>query len=257
MVLTPGGRPKSVNGRLTMAARLKKDTEKAVLALKACEMFHLAGDETLLRLANASGFLELPAGQMLYWEGDDPGPMHILVTGQLSIERINELDRAVSITLRHPPDVVGELSVLEGVPRTADARATEPTVLLEVPARAILDAIEADHGLARGLISLLSRKLRESISHKIMLQWKVPRRLASALLDSARHGHERVEGQGVLLLEKLTQDELAVRINCTREHVNRAMKQFRDEGLVTVKGGRYLVKSVRRLRQIAETEERA
>jgi CRP-like cAMP-binding protein len=240
-----------------MAKGLKMDTERAILALKASEMFRLASQETLERLASASGFLELPAGEMLYWEGDDPGPMHILVSGQLSIERINDLDRAVSITLRHPPDVVGELSVLEGVPRTADARATETTVLLEVPAQAILDAIEADHGLARGVISLLSRKLRESISHKIKLQWKVPRRLASALLDSARHGHERIEGQGVLLLEKLTQDELAVRINCTREHVNRAMKQFRDEGLVSVKGGRYLVTSVRRLRLIAETEDRA
>jgi hypothetical protein len=35
------------------------------------------------------------------------------------------------------------------------------------------------------------------------------------------------------------------------------MKQFRDEGLVSVKGGRYLVTSVRRLRLIAETEDRA
>jgi CRP-like cAMP-binding protein len=207
-------------------------------------------------MASVAVSVGLESDEMLYWEGDAPGPLHVLVSGQLSVERINDLDRAVTITLRHPPDVVGELSVLEGVHRTADVRATGPTVLLEVPAQPVLEAIKADHGLAQGVIATLARKLRESMSHKVRLQWKVPRRLASALLESARHAHERIEGEGVLLVERLTQDELAVRINCTREHVNRALRQFRQEGLVSVERGRYLLASVRRLKEIADSEGR-
>jgi CRP-like cAMP-binding protein len=71
------------------------------------------------------------------------------------------------------------------------------------------------------------------------------------LVELARDQSEKVEGKGWILANSPTQEEMATRIGCTREHLNRAFKQFREEGIVMTEGRTIVIRKLKALKSAA------
>ena len=145
-------------------------------------------------LAEASGRLDLDAGEWLVREGDPPGSAYLLRSGRLEVVQGDRLLRTLA-----PGAVVGELSLLTGEPRSAGVRARRDASLIEVP-RAAFDALlDRDPRAARTVLTQVAGQMRTAGRGSA---WERPARphvvavvglhVGSGSEDVARHLKERL-----------------------------------------------------------------
>jgi len=146
-------------------------------------------------------------------------------------------------------DFFGDLSLLDGRPRSASAAATSDTTLLALERTDFIALITSRPEAAMAVLEAVSRRLRETDEMAADLAFlDVPGRLAKKLLDlAASNGVQK--SSGVLIDLAVTQEELANMIGVTRESVNRNLSDFKKMGLVTNQGRKIIVKDAARLRQ--------
>jgi CRP-like cAMP-binding protein len=149
--------------------------------------------------------------------------------------------------LRGPGDVIGELSALDGAPRSAGAVAVGAVVALEVPAEDFARALE-DSAAARALIRILADRLRDADRKRIELTTLgTLGRVASRLLEiGERFGAETPDGLRVEL--PLSQEELATWCGSSREATVKALRQLRELGEITTGRRTVVVHDVAALR---------
>jgi len=133
-------------------------------------------------------------------------------------------------------DFFGELSILDGKPRSATAIAMEATTTYTIDRLDLLKALRAEPEMAMEILGTLSERLRRTnllVEEAFFLD--VRSRLARQLLDWAQtHGVET--DQGVRIDVRMTQHDLASAIGATRESVNRHLGQLQDRGLISIAG---------------------
>lgn len=200
------------------------------------------------------------AGAMLFYEGDPGGSVHLIDEGKVSIERV--LDRrdrysVVRLAVRGPGDVIGELALFDEEPRNADARALEATRVVRIRKRHLIECAQQSPELAINLIRGLSRKLRQATDSRVKARVGTVKEnlLAELRAEAARSGRPHPEGK--LLGEpsgkdRLTQGDLATRLSCTREVINRTLAEFLRDGLIEMVNQVVLVRDRPRLERAAE-----
>jgi Major Facilitator Superfamily/Cyclic nucleotide-binding domain len=111
---------------------------KRVAALEATGLFAAARRPVLERLAAETSEIAVSGGELLIREGDPADALYVLRTGSVEVgaggDRLAELGAG---------SWFGELGLLEGIPRTATVRTTEPCTLLRIDGDAFLDALTA------------------------------------------------------------------------------------------------------------------
>jgi CRP-like cAMP-binding protein len=150
-------------------------------------------------------------------------------------------------------DFFGDISLLDGGPRSASAAATADTTLLALERADFIAMITSRPTAAMAVLEAVSRRLRETDEMASDLAFlDVGGRLAKKLLElSTTHGVQR-PGGGTLIDLPVTQEELANMIGVTRESVNRNLSDFRRMGLVQSQGRKLIVRDPERLRRRAE-----
>jgi CRP-like cAMP-binding protein len=116
-------------------------------------------------------------------------------------------------------DLFGEMGMLDGGPRSAMARALEPTTVLSIPYAPILELFEAQPVLLWNVTRLLAQRIRvtdEALADSVFLD--VTGRTAKRLLELAN-------GSDSFTLP-VTQEELAGMVGASRERVNKAIASF-------------------------------
>lgn len=123
--------------------------------LSRIPLFAGCSDRDLENLAHAADRIRLPEGTLLTRQGDIGREAFVILTGSAAVDRDGE--RVAEIG---PGDVVGELALLDGGPRSATVTATsdiEALVLTRPAFTAVLDEIPT---LAHRLLVTLARRLR-------------------------------------------------------------------------------------------------
>jgi CRP-like cAMP-binding protein len=109
--------------------------------------------EELLTLARDLPRRSVAPGEVLVADGTSPSALFVLLDGALRIEK-----RGVTIaTVAEPGTCVGEMSLLLGIPATADVLATDPSVVAVVDDASA--RIERESGLGVALARLLATRL--------------------------------------------------------------------------------------------------
>jgi CRP-like cAMP-binding protein len=119
------------------------------------------GDETLAAIAQAGIPLRLAAGDVLFRQGDDGETLYILVSGELHVRVGGAPGEPRSMTLAPitPGEVVGELALLAGAPRSADVVAVADSALLMFDRIHALGLLGAHPILARRVMSQIATRL--------------------------------------------------------------------------------------------------
>ncbi len=178
------------------------------------------------------------AGKVLFKEGAEGSGLGIVMEGQISIDRFLGNGKVLHLAVRGPGDVIGEMSVLDGLPRSATATAVKDAVVLTLRREDFNFCFRRSMDLMMHVMTSLSKRLREVSDLMAGLNLKnVDQRLASQLLKMVEEGDEA----DYIRLD-VPQHELAHRCWCTREHINRALGRLRKDGVLKrVKGQLYQV----------------
>lgn len=198
--------------------------------------FFRDADPALLRSIAAHGVeRHLIRGDVLFNEGDPPDSIHLVLRGRIAIAIANPIDRRESVVaLMEQGDLFGELGLLDEGPRSAMARALEPTVVLEIPYEPVLTMFRDHPELLWNVTRLLAQRLRamdEALSDSVFLD--VTGRTAKRLLELS-------DGDDEFVLP-VTQEELAGMVGASRERVNKAIASFIRLGWLEQHDRRYRV----------------
>ena len=98
--------------------------------LARTDFFADAPPEALSAVAATGHERHLIRGDVLFNEGDPPDALYLVLRGRMAIAIANPIDRRESVVaLMEPDDLFGEMSMLDNGPRSAVARALEPTIV--------------------------------------------------------------------------------------------------------------------------------
>ena len=187
------------------------------------------------------------AGTAIFGEGEPGDSLHVIVEGHIRIVTSNGAGDEATLAVVHPGDCVGDLSLLDGRPRSASAIAATATKTLVVTREAFTEWIEARPAAALALLETLSLRLRrtnESVADLMFLD--LPHRLAKRL---ATFASEQRSDPGPVRI-RVTQAELASLLGVSRESVNKQLNAFGREGWLSLARGAVIVHDEAALRAL-------
>ena len=132
-----------------------------VEAFSHAPLFHGVDGETLRRLAADARTITLRGGDYLFRGGDAADRLYVVRTGRLRV--LVEAEEGPKVVRElGPGDVLGELALLTGSPRSASAQAVRDSELLSLDAARFDALIADDPGFSRALLRELARQLQAS-----------------------------------------------------------------------------------------------
>lgn len=189
----------------------------------------------------------------IIFQKDDPGEsMFIVEDGGVRIYVPGTQGADLTLAVMQPGEFFGDISLLDGRPRSASAEAAKNSALLTLDREDLRELVSSRPDAALAILAVIAGRLRETDQMATDLAFlDVSGRLARRLLDlAASSGRQREDG--VLITSAITQEELANMIGVTRESVNRNLGTFRRLGLIAREGRRIVVRDEAGLRAYCE-----
>ena len=181
--------------------------------IKATEMFAELDDEALELVLAEAKVLELRRGDVLFEEGAESAHLYVVEDGRVALASKSDDGRESVFALMERGQLFGEMPLLDGLGRSAEARALEPSTVVEIPYGPVRLAFETRPELLWGVVELLSLRLRNmdaALADSVFLD--VTGRTAKRLLDLS-------DGADEFTLP-VTQEELSGMVGASRERVN-------------------------------------
>lgn len=220
-------------------------------ALGESQIFGALLDEELAALVRFGALVHYPAGRTIFAKGDPGDGLMVVLAGRIKIGSLAADGREVVLNFVGPGQVLGEVAVLDGQPRTMNATALEPADVFLLRRKAVLSFLEEKPLVTIRLVGVLCQRLRritEMHEEKALLNM-APRVARGLLRLAAEHG--RRTGEGVLIDLELSQAELGAFVGLSRENVSRQFAAWRDGGIVARRGGRILIRAPEDLKALA------
>lgn len=223
------------------------DTQRLARFLSANPFFAGLGEGALQAVARLCVTRSLAAREVLFHKNDPADALFAVRRGGIRIVTGTAEGRQLTLNLLGPGDVFGEVALLDGCPRTAEAVATEPTELFVIRRRDFLDLLTQQPSIALAIIELLCKRVRWMSARMEETNFlPVPARLGRRLTALADDYGEEIQ---------VTQEELAVFANTSRETVNRQLQVWKRDGLVALGRSRIRLLDRQALDAIAGSED--
>src|SRR6185436_16693253 len=207
-----------------------------IAALGRTVLFHGLTDAELKRLAAIVRLAALPAGSVLFNQGDLSDGLYVITAGIVRIYLASGDGREATINLAEEGEVIGEMSLLDGLPRSAGAAALTDARLVFIPRQPFLALLESSGQLARQIIITLCERLRATNAQVDQAIFHDLRHRLLVLLRQIALLHGRLEGDMAVLELDLTQGTLAQMLGASREAVNKHLRALAKEGCIAVAG---------------------
>ena len=224
--------------------------------LKKVPLFAELGEDALALLAARLRHRKLPPGTPVVYKGDPAGPLYLIASGRVKVHQATAGGDEVILELLGPGNFFGDMSLLDGQPRSADVSTLAATELLLLEGEALRAIITEQPAVAWTLLRILSQRLRDQNDRAEMLMTRdVAGRVADRLLKlAASQGSALPDGKSVRLDVCLTQSDIAALIGATRERVSRALTVFRKSGAIAwdKAGGCWIIRNPAALAKRAE-----
>jgi CRP/FNR family transcriptional regulator, cyclic AMP receptor protein len=203
-------------------------------ALARVALFSELDSDELHRVTDAAQERRLRRGDVLFSEGDESNELFVVLDGRIALSNRSGDGRESVVALMEPEDAFGEMPLFDGLGRSTDARALEPSTVLAIPYTAIQAIYDERPMLLWGVAALLSGRLRAmdaALADSVFLD--VTGRTAKRLLELAGDNDEFVL--------PITQEELAAMVGASRERVNKAIAAFVRLGWIDQRERRYRI----------------
>ena len=215
-------------------------------ALTGVEMFAGLEPEVRQRVVAAAVPRTYRKGQLLCVENDPGESLIVLKRGAVAVYRTSQSGERAMLTVLRPPWVLGEVSLLDGSPRSASAEAIEDCTTLALSRAAFMDLVHSNPKILDAVmrsLGVLIRRLTEQNADHVFLD--LPGRVAKALVWLAADNH------APMVTIELNQSQLAEMAGGSRQSVNQAIGSFASRGWLRTEGRRIVVTDLAALRRRA------
>ncbi len=189
------------------------------------------------------------SGEVLFHEGDGAGSALVIVDGLVKIRKRGPDGDELILSLCGPGDLLGEVGVVQGATRSADAVALQRVEAISVAVGELRALLARQPQLALALLELVARRLR--IADQRRLEFAAAEslpRVTSRLLELAERFGESGPDGSVAVEMPISQEELASWAAASRESTARALRTLRELGLIETRRRRIVVRDVEGLR---------
>lgn len=227
------------------------DHEARRRLLLSCPMFDALSAEALDEILEQAAERLVKRNQAIFHKGDEGSYMVAVLSGRMRISATSSEGREVTLNMIDAGEVFGELALLDGKPRSADAIAAEDSHLMLVERRHFMPHVNKNQDLSLRLIEVLCERLRatsETLGDFAMLD--LQGRLARKLLNLAEEYGSTLNGR-IRLGIRLSHTDLGRFVGCSRETVNKQMRAWEEVGIVTREDGRIVLCQPCALKRIA------
>jgi CRP-like cAMP-binding protein len=211
--------------------------------------------EVLDELATAAQRRSWPAGAALFQRGDPGDWMLAIESGCVRLGLMTQAGRELTLRLAEAGETLGEIALLDGEPRSADATALT-AVTGHVLARRDYEVLARRWpDLVLGLALWFARRLRETTEQlESIALYPLEARTARFLLFTLRQLHGADLPDEAALRIGVSQGELAAVLGASRPKVNRALQALIEAGALQKQGSGWICRSAA-LIALAEPDE--
>lgn len=202
--------------------------------LRSTELFAELSDDALARVVASATSRSLRRGDVVFEEGATPEHLYVVEDGRIAIASKSIDGRESVFALMERGELFGEMGLLDGLGRSAEARALEASQITEIPYQPVREVFEENPELLWGVVALLAGRLRSmdsALADSVFLD--VTGRTAKRLLEMAGNQDE--------FQLPVTQEELAGMVGASRERVNKAISSFVRLGWIDQSDRRYAI----------------
>ncbi|MEO7037134.1 MAG: Crp/Fnr family transcriptional regulator [Polyangiaceae bacterium] len=226
------------------------DPEKLVARIP---LFATLEPEARKPLANLIRVRRYSAREVVVWEGETGGTLFLSLTGYFKAITTGSDGKEMLLSVMGPGEVFGELSVLDGQPRSASVVTLEPGELASLERPALFELMATSPRLAIGLIEVLAQRVRTLTKrYETISTLDVPQRLAQVLVSLAQK-HGQHEGSRVRIPVRLSQQDLGSMVGATRESVNKQLRKWTESGVLHRETGCVVISDFPALRAASAT----
>jgi len=235
------GADKTGDARRLMSSKLS--------VLRKQPIFSDLDPEALDQLCRYAKHTTLKRGTTIVSKGDPGNSLIVVISGTIKISVSSPDGRSAILNLIGPGEIFGEVAVLDGLSRTADATANSNCEIYVIDRRDFIPFVRSQPALAMKFIELLCTRLRWTSDQveEVILQ-NLPGRLASALLRLTEKHKLAPAGRTIAI----TQQEISEMVGMTRESINKQLRAWAAQNWVRLEHGAIVVLDVASLRELVE-----
>jgi CRP-like cAMP-binding protein len=203
-------------------------------------LFHGLPESTLTAICDMARRRHVGKETMLFCQGDECDGLYGVASGQVRIYASDSSGHEVFLNIIGPGETIGEISLIDGLPRSAGAVTTDRSTLVHIPRGRFLARLEQDATLSLHVMQLLCDRLRwvsRVVEESAFLSGSA--RLANRLAALAeRYGRPLPDGETELVISQL---ELSQFLGVSRQIVNQHLGELCAEGRIRTQRGRIVV----------------
>lgn len=221
--------------------------------LEGVALFQSLSSEDKEHLASALRRRSLKKGEVLFRKGDEGSSLYIVRSGSIRIVLPSRTGDEVSPAILTEGDFFGEMALLDGMPRSADAVALEQSELYALKRSDFVSFLKNNEQAIESVFSYLTMRLRKTddlLEDVCFLT--ISTRLARRLIDLVENYGRHDEADDTTHIDlRLTQKDLASMVGVTRESINKELRVLREKGLVSTTGNMIQILDMERLKRRA------
>jgi CRP-like cAMP-binding protein len=205
--------------------------------------------DALDQLCRYAKHATLKRGATIFSRGDPGTSLFAVISGTVKISISSTEGRSAILNFIGAGEIFGEVAVLDGHARTADAIANTNCEIFIIDRREFLPFVRSQPALAMKFIELLCTRLRWTSDQveQVILQ-NLPGRLASALIRLTEKYKPAPEGRTIAV----TQQEISEMVGMTRESINKQLRVWAARNWVRLEHGAIVVLDAGSLQALAE-----
>lgn len=204
--------------------------------------FSLEGlpDDLSLGLARLARPMKLGDGAILFEAGDPGNGCYAIMEGSLRVSLLSVEGDEQLLAVLGPGDLVGELALLDGRPRSATVTVLKQTQLAFIDKAAFERFADENPAVYRHMLSIVGQRLRQAndvLAARSFLP--LPGRVAQSLLQLSETFGKSLDDGRILIHYKLSQADIANMAGAARENVSRVLNDWKRAGTISRISGYY------------------
>ena len=197
--------------------------------------------------------VKLSADEVLFLAGDAGDGCYRVEDGLLKVTMVSRGGSERILAFLGPGAIVGELSIIDGLPRSASVVAVRAAILSFLSRAAFEDFAKRHPEIYKSLVTLIAARLRETDAALAAGSFLPLRgRVACTLLELAQEFGQDVGAGRIVIRQKIGQSDLAAMAGIARENVSRILNDWKRRKLVSRLSGYYCLENKAQLQNEAE-----
>lgn len=213
-------------------------TTRDGLMVEEFQLFAALDDTALQQIRERAVTRKFSKNTIILTEGDETTSLYLIESGRVKFFLSDDTGQEVILNFQGPGEYFGELSLLDGAPRSVSVMTQEPTTLSVVSRDDFFGFLRTNPDIALELLQNMAVRMRElSDEVRALALSDVYGRVKRLLTRMARESED-----GTVVTEKMTHQQISQMVGASREMVSRIMKDLVNGGYIQADGDVFLMK---------------